>query len=159
MPYACRPRTSLACPYTHPQRQSLSMQSSRQQSHTAINLCVDERLRERGSIITPCLTGLYREHMPGPVQQPQQPRHAPWHSYHALCELPALWPAPPLSPAALWCRPPPLRWRATRWPHATAPTSRGKREERTVTVTALVSALRRCLHSPLGSDTPGLATP
>ena len=58
-----RPRTSLACPYTHPQRQSLSMQSSRQQSHTAINLCVDERLRERGSIITPCLTGLYREHI------------------------------------------------------------------------------------------------
>ena len=35
----------------------------------------------------------------------------------------------------------------------------GKWEERTVTVTALVSALRRCLPSPLGADTPGLATP
>ena len=35
----------------------------------------------------------------------------------------------------------------------------GKWEERTVTVTALVSALRRCLHSPLGADTPGLAVP
>jgi len=31
--------------------------------------------------------------------------------------------------------------------------------ERTVTVTALVSALGRCLHSPLGADTPGLAIP
>ena len=30
-------------------------------------------------------------------------------------------------------------------------------EERTVTVTALVSALRRCLPSVLGADTPGLA--
>ena len=29
----------------------------------------------------------------------------------------------------------------------------------TVTVTALVSALRRCLRSPLGADTPGLAIP
>ena len=35
----------------------------------------------------------------------------------------------------------------------------GKWEERTVTVTALVSALRRCLHSSLGADTPGLALP
>ena len=35
----------------------------------------------------------------------------------------------------------------------------GKWEPRTVTVTALVSALRRCLHSPLGADTPGLAIP
>ena len=35
----------------------------------------------------------------------------------------------------------------------------GKLEERTVTVTALVSALRRCLPSPLGADTPGLAIP
>ena len=35
----------------------------------------------------------------------------------------------------------------------------GKFEPRTVTVTALVSALRRCLHSPLGADTPGLAIP
>jgi hypothetical protein len=35
----------------------------------------------------------------------------------------------------------------------------GKHEPRTVTVTALVSALRRCLPSPLGADTPGLAIP
>ncbi len=35
----------------------------------------------------------------------------------------------------------------------------GKLEPRTVTVTALVSALRRCLSSPLGADTPGLAIP
>ena len=35
----------------------------------------------------------------------------------------------------------------------------GKFEPRTVTVTALVSALRRCLHSPLGADTPGLVLP
>ena len=35
----------------------------------------------------------------------------------------------------------------------------GEWEERTVTVTALVSALRRCLPSPLGADTPGLAIP
>ena len=49
----------------------------------------------------------------------------------------------------------PIPTGAQRWQCAV----NGKHEPRTVTVTALVSALRRCLHSPLGADTPGLTIP
>jgi hypothetical protein len=50
----------------------------------------------------------------------------------------------------------PIPTGAQRW---TCPDDGDGWEARTVTVSALVSALRRCVASPLGADTPGLAVP